>query len=164
MSAVSELRSAAGPAVKSLLFDYVRCLDELRIPDWEDFFAEDAHYEVISRENVERDLPLAHVLDHTRARIHDRVTYVMEIWDGHYNAYWPRHILSEPVETHANGVVKVDTPFALYLTEAGRTGSRLLAVGRYDDEICFEGGAPRFKRKRVILDTTVLPRYFVYPI
>lgn len=151
--------------VKALLSEYARCLDELRIADWEGFFAEEAHYEVSSRENVERGLPLAHVLDHTRARIHDRVTYIMQVWEGHYNAYWPRHILGEPVAIGGDGEDShVETPFALYITEAGSVGSRLLAVGRYEDVVALEDGSARFRRKRVILDTTVLPRYFVYPI
>jgi 3-phenylpropionate/cinnamic acid dioxygenase small subunit len=155
----------AGAEVKALLSEYVRCLDELRIADWEGFFAEEAHYEVSARENVERGLPLSHVLDHTRARIRDRVTYILEVWDGHYNAYWPRHILGEPILTGVDGAdSRVETPFALYITEAGSVGSRLLAVGRYQDTVTLEGGVPRFRRKRVILDTTVLPRYFVYPI
>jgi 3-phenylpropionate/cinnamic acid dioxygenase small subunit len=151
--------------LRSLQSEYIRCLDELRIADWEDFFAGEAHYEVNTRENVERGLPLAHVLDHTRERIHDRVTYITNVWEGHYNAYWPRHILGEPLQIRAeDGLITAQTPFALYITEAGRSGSRLLAVGRYEDEITFEEDRPRFRRKRVVLDTTVLPRYFVYPI
>ena len=152
-------------SVKTLLHAYARCLDQLRIAEWPEFFDEQACYEVNSRENVERGLPLAHVLDDTRDRIEDRVIYINEVWEGHYNAYWPRHLLAEPVQTGAAGErLHVETPFALYVTEAGVTGSRLLAVGCYQDVVSFEGEEPKFRSKRVILDTTVMPRYFVYPI
>lgn len=152
-------------SVRSLIHAYIRCLDQLKIAEWESFFAEEAHYEVNSRENDEAGLPLAHVFDHSRARIHDRVTYITEVWEEHYNAYWPRHIIGEPVQTGSqDGDVCVETPFALYITEAGNIGSRLLAVGRYDDVVTFEEERPKFRSKRVIMDTTVLPRYFVYPI
>lgn len=156
---------AQADVVKTLIHAYARCLDQLRIADWEHFFDDEAYYEVNSRENIERGLPLAHVLDNSRDRIHDRIVYVNEIWEGHYNAYWPRHILGEPVEVGREGdLVHVETPLAVYITEAGSVSSRLLAVGQYQDVITLAGDEAKFRRKRVVLDTTVLPRYFVYPI
>jgi 3-phenylpropionate/cinnamic acid dioxygenase small subunit len=162
---VAAAPAQADAAVRSLIHAYVRNLDQLKIAEWEDFFAAEAYYEVNSRENIERGLSLAHVLDHTRDRIHDRVTYILDVWEGHYNSYWPRHIIGEPVETgREDGLVYVETPFAMYITEAGSIGSRLLAVGNYEDVITFEDDRPKFRSKRVVLDTTVMPRYFVYPI
>lgn len=165
MSADTESPAIRADTVRSLITCYARCLDELRITDWPAYFADEAHYEVNSRENVERGLELALVYDHTRARIHDRVTYIVDVWEGHYNPYWPRHIIGESVETERqDGVIEAQTPFALYITETGSIGSRLLVVGQYEDEIVPTPDGLRFRRRRVLLDTTVLPRYFVYPI
>ncbi|MBT0134853.1 ring-hydroxylating dioxygenase subunit beta, partial [Listeria seeligeri] len=38
--------------------DYAYCLDEDRLEEWPDFFTEDCHYRVLSRENHDAGLPL----------------------------------------------------------------------------------------------------------
>ena len=38
------------------------------------------------------------------------------------------------------------------------------AVGQYRDEIVFTDDGARFRSKLVLLDTNVLPRYFIYPL
>jgi hypothetical protein len=45
-----------------------------------------------------------------------------------------------------------------------RGDSELLVVGTYVDKVMVRGGVARFKSKRAILDTTVTPRYLVYPV
>jgi hypothetical protein len=54
--------------------------------------------------------------------------------------------------------------FAVYIAEQGRSGSQLLATGVYFDTVVFEDGQPKFGSKKVVVDSDVLPRYFVYPL
>ena len=154
-------------AVNDLLDRYVCVLDDRRIEDWPALFAPEASYSVVTRENVERGLRVALVLDDSRARIHDRVTYIRDVWAGHFNDYYPRHVLSRTLlvgeDGPSEGIVTARTSFAVYLTEPGST-STLLAVGEYVDRITLDGGMARFADKRVVLDTSILPRYFVYPL
>ena len=42
-----------------LLETYGRLLDEDRLEDWVELFAEDCRYEIISRENRDQNLPLS---------------------------------------------------------------------------------------------------------
>ncbi|MDA8072490.1 MAG: nuclear transport factor 2 family protein [Actinomycetota bacterium] len=152
-------------AVVALVDRYVEAVDGRDMRAWADLFAQEASYVVVSRENVERGLPLALVMDHSRDRIEDRVTSVTKVWAGHINDYWPRHMISNldvNIDTPSSGGVRAN--FALFVTEPDEIGSRLLAVGRYEDQVTLEGGVARFSSKKVVLDTTVLPRYFVYPI
>lgn len=145
--------------------EYVRVVDGVEIERWPTLFASEASYVVNSRENLERGHALAYILDDSRDRIEDRVTYVQKIWKGHYNAYWPRHILGPSAVTAVEDEsLEMETPVAIYVSEPGEIGSRLLAVGVFRDAISFEQGEAKFASKLVVLDTTVMPRYFVYPL
>ncbi len=148
----------------ALLNAYVRALDRKDVETWATLFAKDASYSVVPRENVARGLPMAHVLDDSRDRIDDRVDYIREVWRGHYDEYQPRHFLSNiVVEAAENGMFRVEANVAIYITEVEGT-TALLAVGEYHDLVMIEDGAARFRAKKVILDTAVLPRGFVYPL
>jgi 3-phenylpropionate/cinnamic acid dioxygenase small subunit len=150
---------------EQLIDAYVRGLDRLEVTRWPEYFATEASYIVTSRENLERGLQIAHILDDSRGRIEDRITYITKVWDGHYNEYWPRHVLGRSIVTDVVGDdIRVETNFAIYMSEPGEVGSRLFAVGYYDDVITVQDGEAKFKSKTVVLDTTVLPRYFVYPL
>lgn len=145
--------------------EYVRTLDNIDLVRWPALFAREASYVVNSRENIDLGLGLALILDDSRDRIEDRLLYITKVWEGHYNEYWPRHILGPgaPVRVEADEV-EIETPFAIYMSEPGEVGSRLLAVGCYRDVVVVEDDEARFASKLVVLDTTVLPRYFVYPL
>jgi 3-phenylpropionate/cinnamic acid dioxygenase small subunit len=156
-----DLLEAAG----SLQRAYVHTLDSLDIQAWPGYFASDPAYAVTTRENVERGLDLALVLDDSRERIHDRVVYITKVWDGHYNQYWPRHVMGPPFVIGGDGEeLELETPLAVYITEPGEIGSRLLAVGVYRDVVTLQDGEAKFRSRQVVLDTSVLPRYFVYPL
>jgi 3-phenylpropionate/cinnamic acid dioxygenase small subunit len=150
--------------VERLCYEYVRAVDRKDMEGWAGLFAADGAYFVVARENYERSLPIAFIYDDSRARIEDLVTYVRKIWAGHYDEYQPRHLLSNVLVEELEGqTYRASAHFAVYVTEEEGT-SGLLAVGEYDDLVVLEDGVPRFRRKTCILDTNVLPRYFVYPL
>lgn len=147
-----------------LVNEYVGVLDRKEVEGWAALFAREAGYYVIPRDNLERGLPLAIVYDDSRSRIEDRVDYIRKVWHGHYDDYQPRHMVSTIVVTPMGAEeFSVSANFAVYATELEGT-TALLAVGEYRDVVVIEDGVPRFKEKRVILDTSVLARYFVYPL
>ncbi|HXF81646.1 MAG TPA: nuclear transport factor 2 family protein [bacterium] len=172
------LRDRADPAVLreaalALLTRYVRVVDDpRRLEEWPELFTADGAYVVVTRENVERGLPVAIVRDDTQERIQDRLTVIREFWgaggraeDRHYNEAWPRHLIgpawAEPAE---DGRWRLGAHLAVYLTQPLDGSSRLLCVGCYDDVVEFSAQGPRFRAKTVILDTPVLPDIFVYPL
>lgn len=154
--------------VRALQRRYVAAVDGKRLDEWVSLFAPECSYVVITRENVERGLPVALVYDDSTDRVHDRVVYIEKVWQGHVNEYRQRHILSEPdidVDIDVDrGGVRVRQGFAVYISEPTVAGSRLLCTGEYEDQVVFVDGEPRFRAKRVILDADVLPRYFVQPL
>lgn len=150
--------------VRALQRRYAAAVDHGRLEEWVSLFAPECSYIVITRENIERGLPLALVYDDSADRVHDRVVYIEKVWKGHVNGYRQRHILSDPDVVTNGDSVRVRQSFVVYISEPTVAGSRLLATGEYEDEVIFVGDEPRFREKRVILDADVLPRYFVNPL
>lgn len=141
----------------------VRALDERRLDDWADCFASEAAYTVIPRANLERNLPLCVMADETKARIKDRVLFVREIWKENFTDYIPRHLYSIVAASELDGEISVVTNLAVYATEPdGHT--LLLAVGEYRDVMVQDNGRFLLRRRQVVLDTEILPRYLVYPL
>jgi salicylate 5-hydroxylase small subunit len=157
-------------AALRLVHDYAEVVDSKDLDAWIELFAEEASYIVTSQDNLARRAgersPIGYVHDHTKDRIHDRVTLIRQAWAGHYDDYQPRHVLSSvAVDVGEDGdTASARTGLAIYVTEPNIPGSRLLAVGEYRDEIVFTDEGARFASKLLVLDTNVLPRYFIYPL
>ena len=108
--------------VDELMDGYARALDRKDLEKWAGFFARQASYYVIPRENLERNLPMAHVFDDTRERIDDRVDYIRKVWHRHYNDYQTRHILSSTGITAGDaGEFLAATNVAIYMTDFQKT-------------------------------------------
>lgn len=141
----------------------VRALDERRLDDWADCFASEAAYSVIPRANLEQNLPLCIMADETKARIKDRVLFVREIWKENFTDYIPRHLYTIVASSESAGEISALSNLAVYATEPdGHT--LLLAVGEYRDVMVRENGHLLLRRRQVVLDTEILPRYLVYPL
>jgi anthranilate 1,2-dioxygenase small subunit len=117
-----------------------------------------------TRENEEQGLPVAMMLDDSRARIADRVKYVTRVWAGTFEEYRTRHFVQR---LHCAGkgpsLYEVESQFMVAYTTA-RGQSELLVVGVYLDEVIVAGGRAKFRARKAVLDTVVIPRYLVYPI
>lgn len=160
-------------AALDLLVRYVRIVDDpRRIGEWPTLFSDDAEYVVVTRDHHVRGLPIAIIRDDTKDRILDRVTVIKEFWgaggraeDHHFNDAWPRHIVGPAwVEFAESGETRLGANFAIWTTPQVEPSPRLLAVGEYQDVVDFSSPTPRFKSKKVILDTPVLQDAFVYPL
>src|SRR5205823_983151 len=112
--------------------------------------AEEASYRVVPRENVERGLGIAHVLDDSRARIADRVTYIEKVWAEHYDDYYPRHLVSTirlEASDGSDGEIAAAANVAVFVTAMSNGCTTQLAVGEYRDRIVFPNGIARFREK-----------------
>lgn len=151
--------------IEDLQRRYARALDQRDLDAWQDCFCQssEASYFCISAENVERGLEIGLMYDDCRARIEDRVTFITKVWVGTYQPYRTRHFVQRisPVERKGKEVA-VLTNFSIAITPEGGS-SDLLAAGQYEDRIVLDRSEPRFLCKRAVYDTTVLPRYIVYP-
>lgn len=144
---------------------YLRALDMRDMRAWmESFSAQHGSYACIARENEEQGLPLALMLDDCPARLLDRVQYVTEVWVGTFEDYQTRHFVQRLSTSRiGSDLLSVSSNFMVaYTTMKGR--SEILVTGTYEDVMAIEGGRACFRSKKAVLDTTVTPRYLVYPV
>jgi anthranilate 1,2-dioxygenase small subunit len=150
--------------IDALGIRYIRALDAKDMGGWADCFADPGSYICTSRENEEQNLPLALMMDNSRARIADRVKYVKEVWAGTFEDYNTRHFLQRVACAAGDGrVFLVESNFMLAYTTA-RGHSDLLVAGVYHDEVEITAQGARFRLRRAVLDTITTPRYLVYPV
>lgn len=153
-------------AIDALQLQYIDALDGKDMNRWLATFSneETASYFCISKENVQRGLELGLMFDDCHARLVDRVAFITKIWAGTFQDYSTRHFVQRvAIEEIDERSVRMRSNFSVLYTP-GNTGiSEVLAAGVYEDVVRVEA-EPRIYTRKAILDTTVLPRYLVYPI
>ncbi len=152
--------------LEDLYAQYAEYLDEGPLDQWPTLFAQEAVYRIVTRENFERELPLAIILCEGRAAIEDRV-YAIE------NTVFAlprraRHLVSglrakpDPSETTEHWLVTAN--FAVFETlEERHTGCH--ATGRYQDRLTRSAeGRLQFLSKLAICDSALVPNSLVTPL
>lgn len=156
-------------AVEALNMQYSYALDNKDMAGWLACFANDpkSSYYCLSAENAEHGLAIGFMHDDNYGRLQDRVTFVTQVWQGTFQDYRTRHFVQimriEP-SSEQDGVHKVLSNFNILYTPNDTSKTEVLASGRYEDEIRFDGENAKYLTRRAIIDSPVLPRYLVYPL
>lgn len=162
---MSKLSAEILAQIDALQARYIHALDHKNFHDWVDTFSPDpeASYFCISAENEDSHLPIALMYDDCRDRIEDRVVFIKKIWVGTFQDYSTRHFIQRThAEPSGDDIYAVTTNFSIiYTPETGH--SEVQVAGVYQDQIHVQETGAKFKSKRAIYDTTILPRYIVYP-
>jgi anthranilate 1,2-dioxygenase small subunit len=150
--------------IDTLQMNYVAALDRRDMNGWINCFAGNGSYICTTRENDSEDLPVALMMDDCRERLQDRVKFIMEVWSGTFEDYLTRHFVQRLAYSEdREGSYAVTSNFMVtYTTAAGR--SEVLVSGHYLDCIERNGSGVLFRSKKAVLDTTITPRYLVYPV
>jgi anthranilate 1,2-dioxygenase small subunit len=147
--------------IQNLFETYTRLLDADRLEEWLDLFAEDCHYEIMSRENVQQNLPLSLMLCDNKDMLIDRVMSLREA--NIYNIHVDCHVLSFLHVVEADWGYTVGANYALFQSnQEGET--RLFSVGRYQANIIRKGAELKFSRMRVVVDTGAILSLLATPI
>jgi len=148
--------------LSDLYTEYADILDGGEYERWPELFTERCFYAVIPRENHERNLPLATVRCESRAMLKDRVHAIRET--QMFVPRWFRHVVSAPrVLSSADGVIVARANYAVFETQPDQL-TRVLNVGRYEDEIVRDDGRLRFRRRLCVFDSILVPTSIVLPI
>ena len=148
--------------IEDLYAEYADVLDTEDLERWPELFVEDAFYDVIPRENYERDMPLAIMRCESRAMMQDwvraiRVTLMFE-------PRYVRHLISSfRIAANGDGEIDVTANYAVLETLPDEM-TKVLNAGRYVDMLVREDGKLRFKQKRCVYDSSVVPNSLVYPV
>lgn len=150
-------------AIQDLMVEYGMLLDEDRLEDWLELFAETCSYTVISRENVEQNLPQVLMLCDNKDMLRDRISAYREV--NEYNFHSDCHIIGglRFQGPNMHDLWRIEASYSLFQTDVEGV-SRLFSVGRYDNIVLFEGGRPRLQAVRVIVDTAAIPTLLATPI
>ena len=142
--------------------EYAMALDENRLEDWVELFEEECDYKVVTRENVEQNLPNVLMWCDNKNMLRDRVESYRHV--NLYNPHYDRHVLGllRFVEEKAP-VWRFDVSYSLFQTEL-EGASRLFSVGRYRVQALVQEGKARLKAVTVIADTGLIPSLLATPI
>jgi anthranilate 1,2-dioxygenase small subunit len=142
--------------------EYAMALDENRLEDWVELFAEECDYKVVTRENVEQNLPNVLMWCDNKNMLRDRVESYRHV--NLYNPHYDRHVLGPLRFTRqADSAWEFDVSYSLFQTEL-EGASRLFSVGRYRVEARVSDGKARLKAVTVIADTGLIPSLLATPI
>ena len=137
-------------------------IDDDRLEEWPELFADDCIYKVIARENHERNLSLSAIFCDSKGMLVDRIISLRKANIFPVHSY--RHILG-PTRIVSEHELKVtaQTNYAVFMTRAdGHT--EIYNSGKYIDEIDCNGKKPYFTSKIAVFDTNVIDTMMVRPI
>ena len=148
--------------IADLYAEYGDALDAGEYERWAALFTAHCLYLVIGRDNHERGLPLATIRAESRAMLEDRVHAIRQTQT--FVPRWIRHLIGAPrILGFADGVVAARASYAVFETQPDQL-TRVLNVGRYEDEIVRDDGRLRFRRKLCVFDSILVPTSLVLPV
>lgn len=149
-------------AIHDLYGAYAQCLDDLEIDVWPDFFVDDCFYQIIPRENFERDLPLAIFRCESKGMLQDRVNAINETMM--FEPRYIRHMQTiTSVQEGEGGRINVRMNFAVLETLADEFTKVLIAGSTRDELIETEQGL-KFVTRHCVYDSELVPNSVIYPV
>ena len=162
--------TAVDPAQSALLHHqidqlnaaYAAALDDKRFDDWPAFFSPDGQYKIQSRENFDRQLPLALMALESRGMMKDRVYGITQTI--FHAPYFTRHVLSPCRVTALHGnVVHAQTNYAVFRIKPAGVGE-VYSVGRYIDVLHKKGDHLEIGSRLCVCDSEVILNSLIYPV
>ena len=149
-------------ALRDFYEDYAYHLDSGDLPGWVEFFTEDAHYRVISRENFSAGLPLGLIYCMNKNMIRDRVTALTET--TMYEPRQLRHFISGVRITQTeDGILHAQANFLI--TEAlSDQEPTLNMVGLYLDQIVQTEDGFQIRSRDCVYDNYRIRNSLIIPV
>ena len=147
--------------IQDLYDAYAEALDDGELERWPELFTEKSRYEALSRENFERGLPLAAILCESRGMLEDRVAALRKT--SMYAPRYARHLTSHIRARPESDGFRVRANYAVLQTRVDAL-TEILSAGRTIDLVVRDAGRLRFREKRVIFDSVLVPNSLVYPL
>lgn len=147
---------------EELISSYVHCLDDDRIEEWPEFFAEDGVYKIVGRDNVDRNLPIATLSCHGKGMMKDRVNAIRNA--SVYSPRYLRHLVSSVQVVGQQGDCHlVQASFVVFQTLQDEE-TKVFMAGKYRSKIVFVEGRLKFQEMIAIYDSLQIPGLLVIPL
>ena len=148
--------------VARLNADYARAIDDDRLEEWPEFFAEPCLYSITSADNHRRGMPVGIIYADSKGMLKDRVAALREANVYERQSY--RHVVGLPaILGERDGAVRSETPFLVVRIMRDGTMA-LFATGRYLDALVEEAGALRFRERVVVCDSSRIDTLLAIPL
>ena len=150
--------------VESFLYEYAALLDEERFAEWPQLFAESpCRYEVLSRENVDLELPVPIMSCYSHGMLRDRVAMLVQGTLTYRKMRLLRQVSNVRAETAADGKVIVRAGITVFQSDEEGVSS-LYLVGRYHAHLMSTNGSFRITAMSVVLDSFGIDTMLAVPI
>lgn len=147
--------------IADLLWDCADAIDEDRLEDWPNFFAEDAVYQIIPRQSYDAGLPIGVMLCEGRGMMQDRINALRTA--NIYEPHFYRHMLGRPRITAEDGGWSVRTGFCVL--RIGHVGETVVfATRRYQDRVVRGENGLALRSRHVVLDSPRIDILLVLPL
>jgi 3-phenylpropionate/cinnamic acid dioxygenase small subunit len=137
-------------------------IDDDRLEQWPDFFAEPCLYLITSADNHRRGMQAGLVFADSQGMLRDRVAALRQANIYERQSY--RHIVGMPALLGSEEAgTRAETPFLVVrIMRDGRMD--LFATGRYLDVLVDHGGTPRFRERVVVCDSSRIDTLLALPL
>ena len=149
-------------ALQQLYADYAAALDAGDFDRWPGFFTDPCVYQLQSRENFDRGLPLCTLSFESRGMLVDRVYGVKDTI--YHDPYYQRHIVGAPRVTAVDEAgIRSEASYVVLRTKRDSM-TEILSTGRTIDLVVRTDEGLRFTERRVIFDNDLIPNSIIAPI
>jgi anthranilate 1,2-dioxygenase small subunit len=153
---------SARQLIEDLHATYVRLIDDDKLEAWEELFTEPCRYQVTTRENVERNLPLGLIECTSRGMLRDRIEALRRV--NVYEAHTYSHQISGlAIEERDDGTYAVRSNYLVIRTTADGE-MQLFSAGVYADIITIHDGVAKFQERVVIAESRRIDTLLVRPL
>jgi len=142
--------------------EYGRCIDDDRLEDWPDFFAEDCVYRVVTARDHRDGLEGAIVFANSKGMLRDRVSALRQANVYERQSY--RHLIGAPIILPGDGgLARSEASFMVArIMRDGATS--LFASGRYLDQWRRAADGLRLVERIVVCDSQIVDTLLAIPL
>ena len=141
---------------------YARCLDDDRLEEWPDFFADDCVYRVTSADNMREGYEASLIFLNSKGMVRDRVSALRTANIYERQAY--RHVLGQPSILSAEGEM-VTSEVSFIVVRIMRNGATdVFATGRYLDNWRRAGEGVALTSRVVVCDSSRIDTLLALPL
>ncbi len=141
---------------------YARTIDDDRLEEWPDFFADPCSYRITSADNHREGLQGGVVYCASHGMLRDRISALREA--NIYEQHGYRHILGAPFIVAERGE-RVDSETPFLVARIMRTGeTSVFATGRYLDTYRVSNGKALIESRVVVCDSSRVDTLLVIPL
>jgi anthranilate 1,2-dioxygenase small subunit len=149
-------------SIAALHATYVRLIDDDRLEEWEDLFTDPCRYQITTRENVTRGLPLGLLECTSRGMLRDRIEALRRV--NVYEAHTYSHQISGLAVTRNDDGTYGARSNYLVIRTTGDGEMMLFSAGVYADVITLDGEIARFRERVVITESRRIDTLLVRPL